>query len=424
VNASPILRIPIADDPDSVAQLKANADERVLPGQPLGSGTAEGHRPVAPCAGTLGAVEAVPLLAGGVVRSVVLMRDATIADEPWPADATDGPAQQAILNRVRGFRPTDLGATIDLLRNSGVWADRVTSPDLLAQLHQLLRRPADSVVCNVMDGDPNSCINTTLCALYPSHVMAGTMLLAQLSGAGQTWVVSESGSPAAWWTPTKKLVRELGMRFVQIPNRYPQSDPTLLLHTLFDRHLRPSRLPTDQGAIVIDAACALAIAHAVFDRRPMTHVPLALRDHAEMETHFLVAPVGQSIHDILSHVLHCDSSQVIVRCGDVLRDQRTLPAASIGGREITLHVTPRERTELSDPCIRCNWCADLCPTRVQPAALLEAAQRRETLHIERYGIDSCIECGICSYVCPSKLPLLEGIRTLKVMRLEEQQREN
>jgi electron transport complex protein RnfC len=54
-----------------------------------------------------------------------------------------------------------------------------------------------------------------------------------------------------------------------------------------------------------------------------------------------------------------------------------------------------------------------CPTRINPAGLLEAAQRRNLDLADHYGLDSCIECGICTYVCPSHLPLLEGIRQLQ-----------
>jgi electron transport complex protein RnfC len=51
--------------------------------------------------------------------------------------------------------------------------------------------------------------------------------------------------------------------------------------------------------------------------------------------------------------------------------------------------------------------------RIQPAGLLDAAQRADPELAERYGLEACIECGVCSYVCPSHLPLLGGIRKLK-----------
>ena len=51
--------------------------------------------------------------------------------------------------------------------------------------------------------------------------------------------------------------------------------------------------------------------------------------------------------------------------------------------------------------------------RIHPAGLLEAAQADDPELADAYGLAACIECGICNYVCPSRLPLLEGIRTLR-----------
>jgi electron transport complex protein RnfC len=80
---------------------------------------------------------------------------------------------------------------------------------------------------------------------------------------------------------------------------------------------------------------------------------------------------------------------------------------------LTLHVLPERTPVVPDPCIRCGWCVHTCPTSVQPAGLLEAAQRADLDMAEHYGLHACIECGICSYICPSHLPVMQGLRVLK-----------
>jgi len=101
------------------------------------------------------------------------------------------------------------------------------------------------------------------------------------------------------------------------------------------------------------------------------------------------------------------------RGGDLLRDIQIQPDAVVGGGELIFHVSNASPAINPSPCIRCGWCVDACPTRVQPAAVLEACQRNDIDLAERAGIEACIECGVCSYVCPSQLPLLEGIRKMK-----------
>jgi Na+-translocating ferredoxin:NAD+ oxidoreductase RnfC subunit len=80
-----------------------------------------------------------------------------------------------------------------------------------------------------------------------------------------------------------------------------------------------------------------------------------------------------------------------------------------------MSLIPARPHVVAEPCIRCGWCAQTYPTVVQPAGLLEAAQRKDLAMADRFGLGACMECGICSYMCPSHLPLLQGIRVLKGM---------
>jgi electron transport complex protein RnfC len=212
------------------------------------------------------------------------------------------------------------------------------------------------------------------------------------------------------------------LRFIAIENHYPQPDPTLLLHSLTGRRLRPGQLPTDQGVLLLDAAAAFAVGRALVLGEPMLRVPLAIHDRAALAlnadpaaaTHLVSVPVGTPLHDIL-HQLDVGRGRrgLDFWAGAPLRERRLTPDSVIAGGELAIFVAPREPSINPDPCIRCGWCVEGCPVDAQPAALLDAAQRADPRRAARYGLDVCIECGICSYVCPSHLPLLQGIRVLR-----------
>src|SRR6185369_15002680 len=106
----------------------------------------------------------------------------------------------------------------------------------------------------------------------------------------------------------------------------------------------------------------------------MLHVPLAVRDHSRKLSHFVLAPVGMPLIDLLSSLGETDGDAVI-RGGDLLRDVELTRDAVVSGSENVIHTSDPEPDINPHACIRCGWCIEACPTRVHPAVVLEASQR-------------------------------------------------
>jgi Na+-translocating ferredoxin:NAD+ oxidoreductase subunit C len=361
--------------------------------------------PLSPRAGTIIGTTRVFLCNGTTVDALEIETTAdaeSLPSAPTPANGTR-----------RIFRTADLGLWIDRLLAAGVSAARVGCPDLVSQLYQSMNRPIDTVLCCVLDSDPSLPINATIARAFSAELAAGIDLLSKLLGSRRVWVIADPGTSAAWFASLDPLIRADGLRLIPLRNDYPQADPTLLLHTLLRRKLRPGRLPVEQGVLLLDAAAAVAIGYRLLHDRPMLDLPIAVRDHVRNKTHFLLAPVGTSLNDICRHI-GAPPQHVLLRGGELLRDFLLPIDAVIGPGELAIHLSARELDINPDPCVRCGWCIEACPTRIHPVGLLEAAQHGDEKLARRWGIDSCIECGICTYVCPSQLPLLEAIRELRL----------
>jgi electron transport complex protein RnfC len=303
---------------------------------------------------------------------------------------------------------------IDRLQSAKVQAVRRNSPDLQQQLFQSMQRPIDTVVCTILDVDPSACLNSTIAARYPREIHAAVMLLLRITGASRAISVIDDRLPNNWLGHLRRLTRKSGHRLVTLHNDYPQADPTILLYTLLSRRLRPGRLPSEQGVLLVDAAAALSIARAALSEAPMTCTPAVVRDHGSGRSDYVFAPASMKVLDLVRQS-KINRDDVVIRRGDVLRDVRVLPDDLISAGDLTFHAAAPERPINPDPCIRCGWCVEACPTNVQPAGLLEASQRNDLILAERAGLEACIDCGICSFVCPSKLPLLVGIRKLRAV---------
>jgi electron transport complex protein RnfC len=351
------------------------------------------HVPLAPLDGTLGLAREAHLTTGRLVPAVELM----VAPEQSPA-----PIESSVVDE-----PTLVG-WIDRMRNGGVGADRIASPDLIDQLHLAVGRGAQRVVCTILDADAGMRLNALLAVHHGPHIVLGLERLRVATGAETAQLVVEAFASPTWADPVRKAAEAARMEIIELTNDYPQSDPTLIHYTLGAGRLRPGASPATLGVILLDAAAALAVGDLLAGKPALT-TPAAVNDHLQHRTHLLNVPIGTQISDLLA-ALHIPSEGVVLRGGDLLRDIRLTPDAVLGSGELTLHVTLPEPVRSPQPCVRCGWCLEACPTRVQPAGVLEAAQRGDYQMAERAGLHACIECGLCTYVCPSRLPLLESIR--------------
>jgi len=171
-------------------------------------------------------------------------------------------------------------------------------------------------------------------------------------------------------------------------------------------------LPTEAGAILLDAAAAAVVGRCFLYDEPMLRTHAGLADMASGRHHLLSVPVGMSLGETLRGC-DIDAAGADLRGGSPLREVRLSGDCVIAGGEVAIYVAGLEPSTNPQPCIRCGWCVSGCPVHIHPAGILEAAQAGDRTAGERYGLDACIECGVCSYVCPSRLPLLNGIRLLR-----------
>lgn len=402
------LQIPLSLRPAAVEGVELFEGRPAVPGSALASGALEqSHLAIAPSSGECGSCESALLTSGVRVPAIPIRLQHPLSTA---MQQVQNPAPGNEL--LREFRPEALAAWIERFRNAGIHAHRSGSPSLLEQLLQAVKRPIDVVLCSLLDSDPNAPLQALLAATYPVEFSLGVAIVARLTGARRS-AVAIGSMPGRWSQLFRERLVELKINEIALTGDYPLSDPTLLLYATLGRKLRPFRLPTEQGAIVFDVAAAIAIGRFVLLDEPMTQVPFALHDWRTRRTRYVIAPVGISIGELLRHY-QTDPGNLTLRGGDSLRDIQLSPQSVTAGSELVVHVSQAESAINPDPCIRCGWCVEVCPTGVQPASVLEAAQRHDPDLAERMGAQACIECGLCSFVCPSKLPLLHGIRQVRI----------
>ena len=397
------LIVPLSTRPPGEGTSAKSPETRVTRGEPLADNVPEtAFVPLSPVNGRIVATTRVDLMNGHRVAAVEIEVD--------PSDATANPGAATEVSP----ESSDLATWIDRIRRAGIWAERRNGPDLLAQLHQALRRPCDTVICTALDGEDAAPLNASLARAHTAELIAGVQTIGRAAGASNRLVGVAMDAPPADVNRLRRATSgDANLRVAPVPHGYPQTDPTLMLYTLLRRRLRPGRLAAELGVILLDAPAAIAVGRLALRGEPMLNVPMAVRDVARSRTHLITVTIGTPLWHVLEHLGANGDESIVPRAGDALRDLPASRSAVVSGGELVAHIGYVTAAFNPDPCIRCGWCTAACPTRIHPAGLLEAAQRADDALADRYGIDSCIECGVCSYVCPSRLPLLGAIRHMR-----------
>lgn len=285
---------------------------------------------------------------------------------------------------------TDISQWIQRLQQTPLPARR-TSPDLLQQLMQTLKRPVDRVLVLAADADEGLDLLSRVARERSSDYLAGLELLKALLPVERTIIDAKTG-------------RRFGS--------YPVLEPPLLIRRLFGRRLRFGVATTEVGVFLIDSITLTQLGMMTRDE-PLRTLPVVVDDHFRNQRIRFEAPIDATVEAVIRRAGLNPEAPTRYAHGPAMQ-QRTIDACTpVATTELWLHAGPCEPAEVASACTRCGECAVACPVRLQPAALLEAANHADRAQGDRFHLRSCIECGICDAVCPSRLPILPAIRTLK-----------
>lgn len=333
-----------------------------------------------------------------------------------PAGPEAGVAQPAQVHEMLAQLSSGRApAVLDQLQEAGINIDRWVSPNLLGQMRQAVARRPEFVLCGAIDLDPAVPLQRTLAAERAMEVAAGAAALGKLLGTPRVLLAVPEDMAASGVAALRAAAQAACVRLFPLMERYPLAQPSLLIHHTTGRRLVPGKLPTEAGVLVLDAPAAIAIARCLMHGEPMRRVPLGIYDETHSRTHLLRVPVGATLGEILS-MADIPAESAELWAGHVLRHVPVSKEATVGCGELTFFISAPRLPEAPAACLRCGWCVEACPVRIQPAGLLDAAQQNDPQLAEQYGLRSCIDCGICSYVCPSRLPLQASIRALRAAR--------
>jgi len=296
-------------------------------------------------------------------------------------------------------------AVWEALEKAGI-AEGSTGEPLAA----LLRRvdSAAAVGANAVPVEPGLELGLALLDRMPEQVLAGLAILRRWLGAREALLAYPHGFPvdrkaAAFWS----------VRCAPVSEKYPQGQREAVLGTLRAQgYLRGGGIG-ERDIVMFSIQTLREVERAVMAQQlPLTRVVTVAGDGVSQGGHF-VAPVGLPLMELLKRAgVHADAECVVeggAISGTAVDASRAVVTRTSGVYTV-IRKLPRYKPQ---PCVRCGWCLEDCPARIDPERMLEYGETGQYEQAEKLGLWYCIECGICSYICPSHLRILEHIRRMK-----------
>ncbi len=394
----PRLRLPLAPCAGSPARLLVQEGAFVTAGERLAEAVDDtGVDIFAPLAGRVGKLVTVPV---GSRRCFT----------PSPAVeilSVEAPGPIRPLNPIYEWRE----AAPDMLRqrlSQGGLA--VTRPRPWPMAHWLAAARSGRcriLICNVVEPQPYVTADHRLLAERGADVIRGLALLAAAIEATDIVLAVDQRRTDDY----RELVgpaRACRIQTVALPPKYPIGTDALLTKVLARREPPLGGSTLDAGVAVTDAPTCFAAYRWVACGAPMTARVVTVAGERVVEGANVWTPFG-----VDCAFLAGSAEPPLVHGGAMSGLPMDDDAVAWAATEAVLAldaVAPPAPT----PCIRCSWCTDHCPARLNVAALNDHFELGHIEDAHAAGVLACVECGICSYICPARLPLAHRVRQLKI----------
>ena len=301
----------------------------------------------------------------------------------------------------------DEAALWDRLTEGPISVHRDGAVPLAAWVLRARSKSCGLLVANAMEQQPQVTANHRLMVEYGGEVVEGLAILARATGIGNAALVVPRRRTDAYRSLAVPA-REYNITQVALSHKYPTEADTILVWVLTRRNVPPGRTPMDAGVAVIDPATCFAVYRWIACAQRLAGRIVTVSDAARHESGNYFLPFGTHCLDIIN-----SDEQIVIHGGPMIgtlcNDETVVTPAT----DAILSITPSPHTPPS-PCIRCGWCTDHCPARLNVAALNDDFELSLVENARRSGVSACVDCGVCSYVCPARLPLTQRVRELKL----------
>ena len=404
----PVLRVPT--DPCGLGSVVAC----VRAGQPVLSGDrialAGGRMPIfAPLGGVVAEVGRCRL-AGGADG---LQDGPAVVIGELDAAAEDSPARDRLraAEPIRDWQDAPPQALLQRIAEAGVTTYSEPLRPLADRCVAARDAGIDTLVADGIENQPYLTGEHRLLVECGREVAEGLAVLARVVGA-EGAALAVDARRTGRYRPIDAAAERLDVQLLAMEHKYPIANPVMLTKVLTGRKVSPGRTPMAVGVAVVNVAACLAVHRCVVVGQRPTHRVVTVSGEGVGRPGNYMVPFGAAARWVLDAAEAPGDTGRFCHGGPMtgapLPEQAVVSPSTSG-----LLSLPEAAGEVAGACIRCAWCTDYCPVRLNVADLNDVFELGQIGRAGRWGVTACLGCGVCSYVCPARLPLTFRMQQLK-----------
>lgn len=401
--------VPLSQHIGAPCEAAVEKNQQVVAGQVVGKSDAFVSAPVfSPVNGTVKEVSPQPTGSGSKVLSIVIAVD---GEQPQPVSWKE-------VKDDFDVHAVDPQAVVDAVRQAGLVGQGGAAFPTVVKLAKNQNKPIDTIILNGCECEPYLTSDHRLMVEAAGPMAAGLQLAMRACGADRGIIAIEDNKPDAINEVVQAIRNIENIQLAICKTKYPQGGERQLIHAVLGRVVPTSGLPLDVGVVVVNAGTASSIYWACADGRPLIERIVTVTGAGIRNPGNFRVPIGMLLSDLIDHCggLTDDAAKILM--GGPMMGPTTgrLDVPIVKGTSgITVLVREDIAKEQETSCIRCSRCVDHCPLKLVPTRIAHAVKARAIDLALEYDLAACIECGCCAFVCPSKIPLVQYMKSGKIL---------
>ncbi len=269
----------------------------------------------------------------------------------------------------------------------------------------------DTLIANGMENEPYLTGEHRILSEHGPEVMVGMAILRRLVGAKRATLAVDSRLTDSY-RPIADSAAGFAIQTLAVEHKYPIGQPIMLTRVLTGRKVAPGWTTLSVGVAVVNVAACFAAYRAVACGEPPTARVVTVSGEGVGRPGNYLVPFGAPAEDVLA-VAAAGGEAERVCCGGPMTGVALIEGVVTDPSTSGYLSLPAGDDKPATVCIRCGWCTDSCPVRLDVANLNDMFELRQLSRARRYEVAACLGCGVCSYVCPAQLPLAHRMGQLK-----------